>query len=86
MIRITTSRNRQFDADALFAPTFDGACMIQLRDSRRLIEVAQDFDGLEWLEIQPPEGPAIRHTGYTGLNMMQRTQDGSVQLKLIKEV
>jgi hypothetical protein len=53
-----------------------------LQDERRLPEIAQDFDGLDFITLNDPAG-ATQYTGYNRLTRVQIIRDG-VQLRVEK--
>lgn len=87
MRTIATSNGNVYQVKFAWAPTYDGQCMIDLPDARRLPEIAQEFDGLA--AIRYVDGPAEAEyiwEGYTALRSIVRHPDGNVQIILAKEV
>ena len=64
---IATSKEKTYEVDYAYAPLFDGACGISLSDNRDLLTVAEEFDGLDWIELTDIDGQKYRFEGYTEL-------------------
>ena len=64
MRTITTSKGTEHEVDFAWAPTYDGKCMIQMPDERRLPEIAEEFDGIEHIHFV--DGEAQREYDYAG--------------------
>ena len=85
-MRIITTKKGKFEVDFAWAPTFDGTCMIQYSDDRRLPTVAADWDGLETIHFTDEEAEQeYDWEGYTRLTQITTPQPGKVQLILAKE-
>lgn len=80
---IMTNRGQTFDVNFAYAPTSKGRCMIELKDSRDVSEIAQDFEGLTKISRKSEnEGDAV-YEGYDVLVSVQRNiQDGTALLTL----
>ena len=50
-MKLKTSKGNEYEAILCYAPTYDDGCMIEVRDSRLLSEIAPEFEGLDWVEI-----------------------------------
>lgn len=82
---LTTSKGLTYDALwAGVAAASTGNLFAEIRDERRLPEIAAEFDGLEWLETDDGETHE-RHEGFGRLVGINRTS-GGVQVTLSKEV
>ena len=80
---IKTSSNKEYEAVLAYAPTYDNALMLQIVDARLLSMIAVEFEGLRYVEIEGEE--PTRYNGYNVLNIISRSADGSVLMKLYKE-
>lgn len=79
---LKTSKGNEYEAVLCYAPTYDDGCMIEIRDSRLLSEIAPEFEGLAWVEIS--ELKPTKYYNYKRLNLLSRTEN-VVQIKLYKE-
>lgn len=85
MRTITTSKGT-YDVDYAWAPTFDGACMIQMHDLRRIPEIANEFDMLEKIVYYDSDlKREYEWIGYTRIRDLYSKSDGTVQITLEKE-
>ncbi len=86
MRKITTSKGTEHEVDFAWAPTFDGKCLIQLRDGRRVPEIAAEFDGLEHIHFIDAEAEReYDFDGYTAIVGFFRNPDGGIQIQLERE-
>jgi len=84
MRTITTSKGESYEAEYCFAPSLiDGGCAIRLRDSRKLPEIAAEFDGLTAITLREDENETV-YAGYTRLGAIN-AEGGMVNLRLFKE-
>lgn len=81
-MRIKTSKGNEYEAVFAYAPTFDGALMIHLVDSRKLSAIAAEFEGIRWVDAE--DITQVRYSGYNDLKLVSRMPDGNVQIKLYK--
>ena len=81
---ITTSKGKKFDVNFAHAPTTRGNCIIELLDSRAAVEIAKDFEGLEWLKRESEEQGNEVYEGYSYLQSITRKPSGVVLLSLAK--
>lgn len=79
---LKTSKGNEYEAVLCYAPTYDDALMVEIKDERKLSEIAPEFEGLDWVIIN--ELKPTRYYGYKVLNLMSRNKD-TVQMKLYKE-
>lgn len=79
---LRTSKGNEYECVLCYAPTYDEALMVEIRDTRLLSEIAPEFEGLDWVEIN--ELKPTKYWGYKVLNLMSRAND-VVQMKLYKE-
>ena len=79
---LKTSKGHEYECVLCYAPTYDEALMVEIRDARLLSEIAPEFEGLEWVEIN--ELKPTKYWNYKVLNLMSRAND-VVQMKLYKE-
>lgn len=85
-MRKITTKNGTHEVDFAWAPTFDGTCMIQYADDRRLPQIAADWDGLDTMHFTDEEAEReYDWEGYTRLTQITTPQAGKVQVTLVKE-
>ncbi len=70
-MQLKTSKNREYSVDWIDTVTAGGVYM-QMVDSRSLAEIAEEFDGLEWLERYDENQGDKRFDGYNTLTMIRR--------------
>lgn len=80
---ITTNRGKTFDVNWAWPPRNTNRLMIELKDTRPIAEIAEDFDGLETISRESEtEGNAV-YTGYSTLiSIVKDTSKGTAQLTL----
>lgn len=80
---IWTNRGQTFDVNWAWPPRNTNRLMIEMKDSRSIEEIAQDFDGLVTISRKSEtEGDAV-YTGYdTLVSVIKDTAKGTVQLTL----
>ena len=84
-MKLTTSSGKTFDVNWIDGPTFtSGDVVLQMEDSRKLSEIAADFEGLENLKRESETQGNKEWNGYTVLQNMSRQQDGTVLIFLNK--
>lgn len=83
-MKIMTNRGQMFDADWAWAE--DDVLRMELKDSRDVSEIAQDFEGLTKISRKSEnEGDAV-YEGYDVLVSVQRNiQDGTALLTLCRK-
>lgn len=82
---LTTSRNKTYDVDWIDGPTLtDGMVTLQMSESRRLPEIAEEFDGLEWLKRESETQGNKLFEGFSRLAMIRQTGQ-KILLSLDKE-
>lgn len=69
---IMTNRGQTFDVNFAYAPTSMGQCMIELKDSRGVSDIAQDFEGLEKISRKSENEGDAEYIGYDVLVSVQR--------------
>lgn len=85
-MKLTTSRNKEYEADFAGGETFtSGEVVVQMKDERRLSEIAAEFDGLEWMKAENHNDGDITFEGYQVLRSIMRRKNGSVILTFGKE-
>lgn len=87
-MKITTSKGKTLDANWAFGPTStSGSLMIEIPDNRLLSEIAADFEGNSRIEKTDETKPGVIeiYEGFTELAAIQRNENGSVFVKLVKE-
>ena len=86
MRKITTKKFDDLEVDFAWAPNFDGSCLIQYREDRRLPLIAADWDGISSIHFTDEEAEReYDWEGYTRLDAVITNPDGSVQIRLVKE-
>lgn len=80
-MQIITSKGNEYDGVMAYAPTYDDALMVEIRDVRPFSEIAPEFEGLDWVETT--ELKPTKYYNYRILKLMSRTED-VVQLKLYR--
>ena len=84
-MKLTTSSGKTFDVSWIDGPTMtSGELVLQMEDSRKLSEIAADFEGLENLKRESETQGNKEWTGYTVLQNISRRQDGTVLIFLNK--
>ena len=79
---VRTSKGKTFDADFALELSGENSLLIQLRgDTRAVSRIAQDFEGLEWIETD-----SGRLTQYTDLRIVCRLDAQTVQARIFREV
>ena len=84
---LTTSKGNTYTVDWIDVATLtSGNLLAQLRDERPLFEIAEEFDGLEWLERKSDTQGEKRFEGFNRLISISRNAvHNAVQLTLCKE-
>lgn len=63
----------------------DGSVLMEIKGgSKRMAEIAEIFDGIEWIEWNGPQGDIVRHDGYSRLTSVTIHED-TVLIVLRKE-
>jgi len=57
------------------AKSFDGTCVIILRDDRRLSAIADEFDGAQYLLYIDDDGKETKYNGYSELISIARLKE-----------
>lgn len=83
MRTITTSKGNEYEVQYAYAPLMDGSCGIALDDTRRLSEVAGEFDGLKSIHLVDTDVGESTFDGYTELTQITRVGQ-TVTMKLMK--
>lgn len=90
-MQITTSKDKTFEVEFMGLLLRDGSrVMIELADSRTLVEIAADFDGLESIKLEKDvsktKGKVYEmYEGFTQLVNIQRNKAaGTVRITLEK--
>ena len=85
-MKLTTSKGNEYQVDWIDGPTFStGEVLLQMKDDRRLPEIAAEFDGLDWLKRESENQGNKAWEGYSVLKMITRLDDGTVRMTLDKE-
>ena len=86
-MKLKTSKGKTYEVDWIdVASLTSGQLFAQLRDERPLHEIAEEFDGLEWLERESDTQGDKKFEGFNRLIGLSRTAvNGAVQLILCKE-
>ena len=84
-MKLTTSKGNDYQVDWIDGPTFTtGEVLLQMKDDRRLPEIAAEFDGLEWLKRESENQGNKSWEGYAVLQMITKLDDGNVRIVLSK--
>ena len=82
-MRTITTRTGTTEVIFAWSPTFDGKCMIQLHDDRRLSEIAADYDGLDSITYTDEDAEQVYEwEGYSVLDGIVTASPGVVQITL----
>lgn len=82
---LTTSKGKTYTADSAGGPTvISGMVFVQMKDERRLSEIAEEFEGLEWMEAYRKSSPDQRWEGFTLLQSISRMTGDIVRIALAK--
>lgn len=83
---LTTSRNKTYNVDWIDGPTItNGMVMLQMHDTRRLPEIAEEFDGLESMKRESENQGDKEFVGFTVLQRIARVSKDVVLIALGKE-
>lgn len=82
-MRIRTSKEIEYTVDWIDTVSVGGVFM-QMPDDRALSVIAEEFEGVEWIERYDTNQGDKRFDGYTRLDMIQRAAPGVVLLKLMR--
>lgn len=84
-MKLTTSKNKTYNVEWIdVAAMSSGNVLLQMKDERRLPEIAAEFDGLEWMKRESDTQGDKTFEGFTKLIRISRMA-GLVQLTLDKE-
>lgn len=83
---LRTDRGKTYDVEVVVCPTYDGSCVIRLRDERLLSEIAPEFEGVQHMEYEDADvGGSYVYDGYSVLYLIMRgVRDRIVQITLRK--
>jgi hypothetical protein len=86
-MKLKTSKGKTYEVDWVdVASLTSGHLFAQLRDERPLFEIAEEFDGLEWLERKSETQGDKRFEGFNRLISISRNAvHNAVQLTFSKE-
>lgn len=77
VITIETSRGKTFEATFIGVPyRKTDRLILEIRDKRRISEVADDFDGLDFIEKRDDVRPKTKET-YEGYSRLSSIADGA---------
>lgn len=82
-MQVETSRGT-FEAGWAFSDALGGVIIGIKDDGRRLAEIADFFDGFEWIEWDGARGKKERHHGYSMLSTLAK-RSGEVLITLRRE-
>lgn len=83
---LTTSRKKTYKIDWIDGPTItNGMVILQMPDARRLPQIAEEFDGLDWMRRESDTQGDKLFEGYSRLSAIRKTGQ-KVQLSFDKEV
>lgn len=84
-MRIKTSKGNEYQVDFIDGPTYTtGQVMLEYQDTRRLSEIAPEFDGLERIDRWDENQGDKTYLGYTELMSISRVAEGSVLIAIGK--
>lgn len=83
---LKTSRNKTYDVIYVDGPTRlgGGNVMLRMADTRPLLAIGAEFDGLAWFERDDEAQGGKRWEGYTQLAAIRRLSDTDVLIELAK--
>lgn len=82
-MKIITNRGQAFEANFAHAPTLKGSCVIELKDARSIMEIAEDFDGLVTIRKESESEGDATYAGYDMLvSVIRKPKDGTALLTL----
>jgi hypothetical protein len=85
-MKLTTSNGKTYEVDWIDGATVtDGRLWMQMSDDRRLPEIANEFDGLEWMEKESEHTGITRYEGWSMVSMIKRESKEKVQIAFVKE-
>lgn len=81
-MRTVITNKGSYEVNCAWAPNFDGSCVIQYQDGRRLPEIASEWDGLETVCFIDEEAEKeYTWDGYNRLIFISRTING-IEIRL----
>lgn len=84
-MKVQTSRNKEYSAVYIDGPTrISGTLMMRLEETRPLLEIAADFENLEWIRRVSADQGNKEWTGYTRLVSVREARNGGIVLELAK--
>ena len=84
-MKITTSKGKTFDANWIWGPLRGtNQLMIDMKDGRRISEIAQDFEGVDRIvKTDERRGVEESYTGYTQLEgIVRENATGTVRITM----
>lgn len=82
---LTTSRNKTYDVIYVDGPTrLSGTIMLRMADTRPILEIGAEFDGLESFQRVDANQGNKEWTGYTELISIRRMNDTDVLIEMAK--
>lgn len=83
---LETSKGKTVEALWAWAPAnADGDLMIEYDDTRKISEIAADWEGCERITRESVEEGNAIYEGYTEIRIMSRQRNGAIQITLKKE-
>lgn len=82
-MKLITSKGRIYDIDWIDTIS-TGTLYMQMENAKRLPEIAEEFDGLEWLKREDENQGDKLFEGYSILTMIRRDAPGVVILTFEK--
>lgn len=84
-MKVQTSRNKEYDAIYIDGPTrISGTLMMRLEANRPILEVAAEFENLEWIRRESADQGNKEWNGYTRLVSVREVDAGVVLIELAK--
>lgn len=82
-MKVKTSRNKTYDVVYVDGPTrLTGNVMLRMADSRPILEIGAEFDGLETMEREDPNQGNKTWAGYTQLVAVRRVSETDVLVEV----
>lgn len=84
-MKLKTSRNKTYEVVYVDGPTrLSGNVMLRMADSRPILEIGAEFDGLENMEREDPNQGNKTWEGYKQLVAVRRISETDVLIEVAK--
>ena len=81
MMTIKTSKGKEYAADWCGVSSIDGVLVAMLHEKRPLHEIAEEFEGCEWIVQDDIDK---KHVGYTHVTSVLELSEGMVRIDMRK--